>query len=136
MRKEQIIYLERPGPQNTEDVIDAVTAYIARSGLERVVVASTTGSTATKFAKALEAVSQTFSSGHPMNPSVMKTITDLVMALKEEVDNEPNSTSEYRPTENKSAESERRAASPTTPTGTDKVENLTNTLLNLLNPKK
>ena len=54
MQKEQIIYLERPGPQNTEDVIDAVTAYIARSGLERVVVASTTGSTATKFAKALE----------------------------------------------------------------------------------
>jgi len=54
MRKEQIIYLERPGPQNTEDVIDAVTAYIARSGLERVVVASTTGSTATKFAAALE----------------------------------------------------------------------------------
>jgi hypothetical protein len=54
MQKEQIIYLERPGPQNTEDVIDAVTAYIARSGLERVVVASTTGSTATKIAKALE----------------------------------------------------------------------------------
>jgi len=54
MRKEQIIYLERAGPQNTEDVIDAVTAYVARSGLERVVVASTTGSTATKFAKALE----------------------------------------------------------------------------------
>ena len=54
MRKEQIIYLERPGPQNTEDVIDAVTAYIARSGLERVVVASTTGSTAIKLAKTLE----------------------------------------------------------------------------------
>ncbi len=54
MRKEQIIYLERPGPQNTEDVIDAVTAYIARGGLERVVVASTTGSTAVKFAAALE----------------------------------------------------------------------------------
>jgi hypothetical protein len=35
-------------------VIDAVTAYIARSGLERVVVASTTGSTAVKFAAALE----------------------------------------------------------------------------------
>ena len=48
-------HLSREGrPQNTEDVIDAVTAYIARSGLERVVVASTTGSTATKFAKALE----------------------------------------------------------------------------------
>jgi hypothetical protein len=54
MRKEQIIYLEKPGPQNTEDVIDAVTAYIARSSLKRVVVASTTGSTAVKFAAALE----------------------------------------------------------------------------------
>jgi len=58
MRKEQIIYLESPGPQNTEDVIDAVTAYIARSGLERVVVASTTGSTAVKFAAALKKKAQ------------------------------------------------------------------------------
>jgi hypothetical protein len=54
MRKEQIIYLERPGPQNTEDVIDAVKTYVARSGLKRVVVASTTGATAAKFAAALE----------------------------------------------------------------------------------
>lgn len=53
MRKEQIIYLERPGPQNTEDVIDAVKTYVARSGLKRVVVASTTGATAVKFAAAL-----------------------------------------------------------------------------------
>ncbi|HYC19450.1 MAG TPA: pyruvate kinase alpha/beta domain-containing protein, partial [Candidatus Bathyarchaeia archaeon] len=35
-------------------VIDAVETYIASSGLKRVVVASTTGSTAIKFAKALE----------------------------------------------------------------------------------
>jgi len=54
MRKEEIIYLDRPGPQNTEVVISAVETYIASSGLERVVVASTTGSTAIKFAKALE----------------------------------------------------------------------------------
>jgi hypothetical protein len=54
MRKEQIIYLERPGPQNTEDVIDAVKSYVARSGLARVVVASTTGATAAKFAAALK----------------------------------------------------------------------------------
>ncbi|MEI7826686.1 MAG: hypothetical protein WCI87_02670 [Euryarchaeota archaeon] len=54
MRKEQIIYLERHGPQNTEDVIDAVKTYIARGGLKRVVVASTTGATAMKFAAALE----------------------------------------------------------------------------------
>ena len=54
MRKEQIIYLERAGPQNTKEVIDAVKTYIARSGLKRVVVASTTGATAAKFADALE----------------------------------------------------------------------------------
>lgn len=54
MRKEQIIYLEKPGPRNTEDVIEAVQSYIARSGLNRVVVASTTGATAMKFAAALK----------------------------------------------------------------------------------
>ncbi|MGZ4847847.1 MAG: pyruvate kinase alpha/beta domain-containing protein, partial [Halobacteriota archaeon] len=58
MRKEQIIYLEKPGPQNTEDVIDAVQTYIARSGLKRVVVASTTGATAVKFAAALENIAE------------------------------------------------------------------------------
>ncbi|HYB58835.1 MAG TPA: pyruvate kinase alpha/beta domain-containing protein [Candidatus Acidoferrales bacterium] len=54
MRKEQIIYLETPGPQNTEDVINAVQSYVVKSGLKRVVVASTTGSTAIKFAAALK----------------------------------------------------------------------------------
>lgn len=54
MRKERIIYLDRPGPQNTEDVINSVKTYVARSGLKRVVVASTTGATAAKFAAALE----------------------------------------------------------------------------------
>jgi len=47
-------YLEKPGPQNTEDVIDAVQTYVARSGLKRVVVASTTGATSVKFAAALK----------------------------------------------------------------------------------
>jgi hypothetical protein len=89
-----------------------------------------------KFAKALEAVSLTFSSGHPINPNVMKTITDLVMALKEEVDKEPIPISDSKPTDNKSSGSESRSSPPTTPNSTDKVENLTNTLLNLLNPKK
>jgi len=54
MRKEQIIYLEKPGPQNTENVIDAVHAYVTKSGLKRVVVASTTGTPAVKFAAALK----------------------------------------------------------------------------------
>jgi hypothetical protein len=54
MRKEQIIYLERPGSQNTEHVIAAVQSYVATSGLKRVVVASTTGATTIKFAAALK----------------------------------------------------------------------------------
>jgi hypothetical protein len=58
MRKEQIIYLEKPGPQNTESVIGAVQSYIARRGLNRVVVASTTGATAVKFAAALKEKAQ------------------------------------------------------------------------------
>ncbi|HYA32542.1 MAG TPA: pyruvate kinase alpha/beta domain-containing protein [Candidatus Bathyarchaeia archaeon] len=53
MKKEEIVYLERPGPENTAVVIRAVAAYIIRSGLESVVVASTTGSTAIEVAKAL-----------------------------------------------------------------------------------
>jgi len=77
MRKEQIIYLERPGPQNTEDVIDAVTAYIARSGLERVVVASTTGSTAVKFAAALEKKKQNWSLSHTIRASVKRALSVL-----------------------------------------------------------
>jgi len=54
MRIEQITYLDKPGPQNTKDVIDAVQTYIAKSGLKRVIVASTTGVTGVKFAAALE----------------------------------------------------------------------------------
>jgi hypothetical protein len=54
MRKEQIIYLEKSGPQNTESVIGAVQSYIARRSLNRVVVASTTGATAIEFAAALK----------------------------------------------------------------------------------
>jgi hypothetical protein len=89
-----------------------------------------------KFAKALEAVSMTVSSGLSMNPSVMKTITDLVLALKEEVDKEPNLVPEPEPAENKPQENENNVAPPASPSGVDKVERLTNTLLSLLNPKK
>jgi hypothetical protein len=78
----------------------------------------------------------TVSSGLSMNPSVMKTITDLVLALKEEVDKEPNLVPEPEPAENKPQENENNVAPPASPSGVDKVERLTNTLLSLLNPKK
>jgi hypothetical protein len=80
-----------------------------------------------EFFKAIDAISATFSSGHPMNPSIIKTMTDLVAALREEIDNGSNPTPEPKPSENE----------PSAPSvGSDKVEKLTNTLLNLLNPKK
>jgi hypothetical protein len=89
-----------------------------------------------KFTKALEAVSLTFSSGYPMNPDIAKNSIDLIMALKEEVNNEPKPVPEPKSTENKSPENLNRATAPASPLGADKVEKLTNTLLGLLNPKK
>jgi len=80
-----------------------------------------------EFFKAIDAISATFSSGHPMNPSIIKTMTDLVAALREEVDNGSNPTPESKPLETEP---------PASSVGSDKVEKLTNTLLNLLNPKK
>jgi hypothetical protein len=80
-----------------------------------------------EFFKAIDAISATFSSGHPMNPSIIKTMTDLVAALREEVDNGSSPTPESKPSETEP---------PASSVGSDKVEKLTNTLLNLLNPKK
>ena len=88
-----------------------------------------------EFAKAMDAISTTFSSGYPTNPNIIKTMTDLVAALKEEVNFEPNPAPETA--EGKSATSENRSTRPpVSSAGSDKVEKLTNTLLNLLNPKR
>jgi hypothetical protein len=65
-----------------------------------------------------------------MNTSIAKAMTDLINALKEGVESEPNSTGKQ------STAGESRISPPTSPVGADKVEKLTNTLLNLLNPKK
>jgi hypothetical protein len=89
-----------------------------------------------EFVKAIDAISTTFSSGYPMNPNIIKTMTDLVAALREEVNTEPNPIPESDPAENNPSKSERRTAPPTSTAGSDKVEKLTNTLLNLLNPKR
>ena len=80
-----------------------------------------------EFFKAIDAISATFSSGHPMSPSIIKTMTDLVAALKEEADTGSNPTPGSKAPETES---------PASSAGSDKVEKLTNTLLNLLNPKK
>ncbi|MDH5439627.1 MAG: hypothetical protein OEY31_03390 [Candidatus Bathyarchaeota archaeon] len=46
-------YFEEPGEQNTDDVIEAVKKRLSTTGIKHVVVASTRGKTAVKFAKAL-----------------------------------------------------------------------------------
>ncbi len=54
LKKEDIIYLDAPGPQNTDVVVQAVRSYIATHQVHHVVVASTTGETALKFAEGLD----------------------------------------------------------------------------------
>jgi len=47
-------YFDEPGPENTESVIQAVSEKIGETGIKTVIVASTSGKTAIKFAKSLK----------------------------------------------------------------------------------
>ncbi len=55
MQKGSCTYFDEPGPQNTQNVIDAVVERLAQPGppCESVVVGSTSGLTALKFARAV-----------------------------------------------------------------------------------
>ncbi|MCS7098451.1 MAG: hypothetical protein NZ922_05705 [Candidatus Methanomethyliaceae archaeon] len=50
----EVYYFENPGEENTDLVVEAVKKYIDKYGPKDVVVSSTSGSTALKFAKALK----------------------------------------------------------------------------------
>ncbi|MCQ5363025.1 MAG: hypothetical protein NO515_05520 [Candidatus Methanomethylicia archaeon] len=50
----EVYYFLNPGEENTDLVVEAVTKYIERSEIRDVVVASTSGATALKFARALK----------------------------------------------------------------------------------
>ncbi|MEM3628054.1 MAG: pyruvate kinase alpha/beta domain-containing protein [Candidatus Bathyarchaeia archaeon] len=50
----KVWYFEEPGPENTEYVIQAVSEKIKEKGIKTVIVASTSGDTALKFAKYLK----------------------------------------------------------------------------------
>jgi hypothetical protein len=52
-------YFERPGPQNTDGVIEAVKKRAEELGVEHIVVASTRGKNALKFAEALAGMDRT-----------------------------------------------------------------------------
>jgi hypothetical protein len=54
--EKKIVYFDEPGPQNTDAVIAAVKERIIETEVKYVVVASTSGNTALKAAKALKAL--------------------------------------------------------------------------------
>jgi len=54
MVKRQVYYFDEPGEQNTELVIEAVSQRLEADGIRKVVVASTSGETAAKFARDLK----------------------------------------------------------------------------------
>jgi len=53
-------YFENPGEENTDDVVEAVVKRLQLTGIKIVVVASTSGKTALKFAKAAGAKAKIF----------------------------------------------------------------------------
>ncbi len=54
MKKKEIIYFDKPGPKNTEEVIKAVSKLVNESDISHVVVASTRGYTAVAMAESLK----------------------------------------------------------------------------------
>ncbi len=87
------------------------------------------------FNEILDALSRQVASGGTINPTMMKAMMDLFAAYKEEIDGGGQAASPTRPVPPARGE---QAPRPTPPSGagSDKVEKLKNTFLNLLNPKK
>lgn len=54
MVKRQVYYFDKPGEGNTELVVQAVSQRIENGGVNKVIVASTSGETAAKFARGLK----------------------------------------------------------------------------------
>jgi len=52
--RRQVYYFDEPGEQNTELVIEAVSQWLEGGEIKKVVVASTSGETAAKFARTLK----------------------------------------------------------------------------------
>ena len=75
------IYFEKPGKHNTDRVVEAVVQRLAQGDLKTVVVSSTTGYTAFRFAEALEGQDITLISvAEAANnlPDVLLTIADTI----------------------------------------------------------
>lgn len=54
------IYFENPGPENTNDVVEAVRKRVDQTNIKHVIIASDSGDTAVKFAEALKGKARVF----------------------------------------------------------------------------
>ncbi|MBO3769571.1 MAG: pyruvate kinase alpha/beta domain-containing protein [Thermoproteota archaeon] len=74
----RIRYFPRPGPRNTDEVIKAVVERVESGGIDKVVVASTSGRTGLRFAKAMEGrVGLIVVSHEKMDPRLKEKIIGL-----------------------------------------------------------
>jgi hypothetical protein len=73
----EVGYFTDPGSQNTEKVIETVKNRIISGGVRTIVVASTSGETGVKFARALKGVASVVAVSHEeMNPIHKRQITE------------------------------------------------------------
>jgi hypothetical protein len=71
-------YFLKPGPENTEEVISAVSKRLEEGDIKIVVVASTTGRTGVKFAESLKGKAKVVAISHEkMDPKLKEEITNL-----------------------------------------------------------
>ena len=59
-----VAYFEAPGLENAEDVIRAVGKRVEEGDIKTVIVASTSGATGLKFAKALKGIAEAIAVSH------------------------------------------------------------------------
>ena len=70
-------YFTDPGSQNTEKVVETVKNRVISGGVRTIVVASTTGETGVKFARALKGVATVVAVSHgEMKPTNKRQITE------------------------------------------------------------
>lgn len=79
------VYFDEPGAVNTDSVVEAVVERVKETGIRSVVVASTSGKTALKFAKALKDEAKVYSiSYETVDPKIRKELEDLGVTIVEE----------------------------------------------------
>jgi hypothetical protein len=72
------IYFAEPGPKNTDEVMKAVAKRIEKGDIKIVVVASTSGDTGVKFARALKGKADVIAVSHKeMGPDLKEKIINL-----------------------------------------------------------